>query len=141
VKSDSVFALLQRLRARGVPIDGVGFQAHAFPATPLPAEGAVSANFARFAAAGYLIWVSEMDVMIPDTAGPSALIAQAVVFRDMLDACLLQTRCTEFTTWGFTDRYSWISKDWPGYGRGLPLDSGYGAKPAFDSLAARLRRP
>jgi endo-1,4-beta-xylanase len=141
VKSDSVFALLQRLRARDVPIDGIGFQSHSYTATPLPREDSVSANMARFAAAGYLIRVSEMDVMIPDTAGPSALVAQAVVFRDMLDACLRQARCTGFTTWGFTDRYSWIPQDWPGYGRGLPLGSTYGAKPAFDSLAARLRRP
>jgi endo-1,4-beta-xylanase len=139
-KSDSVLALVERLRARGVPIDGVAFQAHSFPASPLPSEDSVRVNFARFAKAGFLIRISEMDVMIPDTAGPGALVAQAVVFRDMLDACLLQPQCAGFTTWGLTDRYSSIPSAWPGFGRGLPLDSAYLPKPAFDSLVARLRR-
>jgi endo-1,4-beta-xylanase len=140
-KSDSILALVQDLRARGIPIDGVGFQAHTFPATPLPPAGRVRDNFARFVNAGFDIRVTEMDVMIADTAGPAALIAQAIVYRDVLDACLQFTRCSEFITHGFTDRHSWIPGRWPGYGRGLPFDSSYQAKPAFDSLAARLRRP
>jgi endo-1,4-beta-xylanase len=140
-KADSVLALVRRLKARGVPIDGVGFQFHNFPAVPLPAASSVRANFARFTNAGIDIRVSEMDVMLADNAaGPSTLVAQAVVFRDILDACLLQTRCTGFTTWCFTDRYSFVSKSFPGYGRGCPFDASYRAKPAYDSLAARLRR-
>jgi endo-1,4-beta-xylanase len=141
VKSDGALALVQGLKTRSVPIDGVGFQAHAFPSGPLPAASSLGANFKRFTDAGFDIRVSELDVMLPDTAGPSALVAQAAVFRDVLDACLLQTRCTGLMTWGLTDRYSWIPGDWPGYGRGLPLDSAYGAKPAFDALAERLRQP
>jgi len=141
LKADSVLALVQRLKARGIPIDGVGFQFHAFPKAPLPPASSVRANFTRFTTAGFDIRVSEMDVMIADTAGADALVGQAVVYRDMLDACLLQTRCTGFTIWGLTDLYSWIPTSWPGYGRGLPMDSAYAVKPAFDSLAARLARP
>ena len=66
---------------------------------------------------------------------------QATAYRDMLDACLSVARCKGFDTQGFTDMYSWIPGDFPGLGRGLPFDSTYRAKPAFDSLAARLRRP
>jgi endo-1,4-beta-xylanase len=139
-KTDSVLALVTRLRARGVPVDGVGFQFHAFPDGPIPSASTVRATFARFANAGFDVRVSEMDVMISDNAGPSALVQQAVVYRDVLDACLRQARCTGFMTWGFTDLYSWIPRSWPGYGRGLPFDTAYAPKPAFDSLAARLRR-
>ena len=140
-KSDGVLALVLGLKARGVPIDGVGFQTHAFPAAPLPAATDLRANFTRFTAAGFDIRISEMDIPVANTAGPAALIAEAVVYRDVLDACLLQPRCTGFTAWGFTDRYSFVPIAWPGYGRGLPLDLNYAAKPAFDSLAARLARP
>jgi len=140
-KSDGLLALMQQLRARGIPIDGVGFQSHSFATRPLPSESSIIANFTRFANAGFLIRISELDVMIPDASGPDSLVKQAVVFMSMLDVCLLQPRCTDVTTWGFSDRYSWIPASWPGYGRGLPLDSAYGPKPAFDSLAARLRRP
>ena len=77
--------------------------------------------------------------MIPNTT--TTLVPQAVVFRNVLDACLVQPRCTSVTTWGFTDKDSWIPSSWPGYGRALLFDGNYQAKPAFDSLAARLRQP
>jgi endo-1,4-beta-xylanase len=138
-KADSAFALVQRLKARGVPIDGVGFQTY-FTLTP-PAEGVVRASLARFANAGFDVRVSEMDVRIPNTGNAATLASQAVVFRDVLDACLLQPRCTGFTTWGFTDKYSYVPSSYSGFGRALPFDASYQGKPAFDSLAARLRRP
>ena len=136
-KSDSVLKVVKALKARGVPIDGVGFQTH-FSMTP-PAASSIRSNFDRFAKAGFDIRVSEMDVRIAN--GLPGLQAQAVIYRDVLDACLLLPRCKGFTTWGFTDRASWIPYFYIGFGRGLPLDSAYRPKPAFDSLAARLQRP
>jgi endo-1,4-beta-xylanase len=142
VKSDSLLALVKRLRTRNIPITGVGFQSH-FPAADgsIPTAISVKQNLARFARVGLQLRVSEMDVALASDAGPAALVNQAVVYRDMLDACLAMAQCSGFTTWGFTDRYSWIPKAHPGFGRGLPLDSSYRPKAAFDSLIARLRRP
>ncbi len=62
-------------------------------------------------------------------------------YRDVLDGCLKVSRCKEVTTWGLTDKYSWIPSGRPGFGRGLPFDPNYQKKPAFDSLLARLGRP
>lgn len=141
-KSQNVLTLVQALRARGIPIDGVGFQAHLTLTPPPPTAADVQANFARFANAGFDVRVSEMDVRVPDTATSAALDQEAAIYRYVLDACLrLGSRCTGFTSWGFTDKYSWIKKFYPGYGRALPFDAGYQPKPADDSLAARLQEP
>lgn len=138
-KADGILRLAQGLRARGIPIDGVGFEAH-FTTSPPPASS-IRANFARFANAGFDIRVSELDVRIPDGSAVAALTAQGALYRDVLDACLLLARCGSLTSWGFTDHDSWIPAYFPGFGRALPFDSVYQPKPAFDSMAVRLRGP
>ena len=141
-RSNNVLTLVQGLRARGIPIDGVGFQAHFTINPPPPTAADLRANLARFANAGFDVRVSEMDVRVPDTAASTAIEQEATTYRDMLDACLqLGSRCSGFTSWGFTDRYSWIPEYYPGYGRGLPFDANYQPKPADDALAGRLQQP
>ncbi|HKE88930.1 MAG TPA: endo-1,4-beta-xylanase [Gemmatimonadales bacterium] len=141
-KADAVLALVQGLRARGIPIDGVGFQAHFTLTPPPPAAADLQANLARFAAAGFSVRVSEMDVRVADAAPAGALDQEATIYHDMLDACLrLGSRCTGFTSWGFTDKYSWIPKFYPGYGRALPFDASYQSKPADAALVTRLQQP
>ena len=141
-KSTEVLSLVEGLRARGIPVDGVGFQAHFTLNPPPPTATDLKANLARFADAGFDVRVSEMDVRVPDTASSAALDQEAAIYHSMLDACLaLGSRCTGFTTWGFTDKYSWIPKFYPGYGRGLPFDDSYQPKPAENALASRLQQP
>jgi endo-1,4-beta-xylanase len=150
-KTDALFAMVQGMRSRGVPIDGVGFQMHAplgHPSYPAyntyktdPISSIVGETFARFANAGFDIRITEFDAELADTAGLAALEKQGQVYRDVLDACLRVSRCHEMTTWGMTDKYSWIPVTRPGYGRALPFDAAYQAKPAFDSLLARLGLP
>ncbi|MFD7441250.1 endo-1,4-beta-xylanase [Streptomyces sp. NPDC059909] len=45
---------------------------------------------------------------------------QADDYRRLLDACLNVRRCTSFTVWGFTDKYSWGPGWFEGPGRGQP---------------------
>jgi endo-1,4-beta-xylanase len=141
-KSTGLLNLAIALRARGIPIDGVGIQTHLLHFGPPPSSAQMQANLIRFANAGFDIRITEMDSDIADTAGASALVAQALAYRDALDACLRTPRCLEFTTWGFTDKYHWLTRgDFPGWGRALPFDASYQPKPAYDSLLARLGRP
>ena len=59
-------------------------------------------------------------------ASTAALQTQAVIYRNVLDRCLLQPACAGFQMWGFTDRYSWIPGQYPGHGQALgntqPID-------------------
>ena len=69
------------------------------------------------------------------------LQGKALSYNNVLDACLKVTRCKELTTWGFSDRFSWVPASFPGFGRALPFDLNYQPKPAFNALLARLGAP
>ena len=48
--------------------------------------------------------------MCPDPCTPTMLKAQAEVYGRVLRACLARPGvCTNFETWGFTDRYTWLT--------------------------------
>jgi endo-1,4-beta-xylanase len=96
-------------------------------------------TMALFTNAGFDVRISELDVRIPDTGGAVELQAQATIYGNIMRACLLNARCTGITTWGFTDKYSWIPGHTPGFGRALPFDNNYAPKPAYTALFEALR--
>ncbi len=143
-KSDAVYAMVKDFRARGVPIDGVGIQAHI---VDLEAKdlATMEANIARLVALGLQVHITEMDVGLPvDAAGrprdEALLKRQAEIYRQAAEACLRQKGCTAFQTWGFTDKYTWIP-DFTKGAKGLPLpfDSLYAPKPAYNALVEAFR--
>ncbi len=149
-KSDAVYAMVKDFLARGVPIDGVGFQAHVFDKNLRDLE-TIRQNFARFAALGVQIHITEADVALNvDSSGklvnPADLARQADIYRRIASACFREPRCTAFQTWGLTDRYTWIPQYTKG-AQGAPLlfDRDYATKPAYravlDALDLRRRRP
>lgn len=120
-KADRLFDLVSGLLARGVPIHGVGFQAHTGYTSP-PNEGAFATTLQRFADLGLDVQITEADVDIngsvdrrrlPLPAEPELgrrLALQADIYASMMRVCLNQPRCVAFTTWGVTDAYTWL--DW-----------------------------
>lgn len=129
-KSDSLLALAARLRDAGVPIHGIGLQGHVLHTWPDPSR--LGPNLARIATAGFDVRFTELDVRLPD--GEDLLDAQAAQYRGFAAACVAEPRCTAVTTWGATDRYSWIPGFFPGFGRALPFDQEYRPKPAYPAL-------
>jgi endo-1,4-beta-xylanase len=139
--SDSLLAQVKRWKARGVPIDGVGFQSHYTDAVgSAPTASAMYNNLLRYTTAGFDVRISELDVGIQDGSA-TGLTTEANIYRDVLDTCLKLPRCTGVTAWGFTDRYSWIPIYRPGTGRGLPLDDKYQPKPAYTAMIDRFHLP
>jgi endo-1,4-beta-xylanase len=137
-KSDALYRMVKGLLALGVPIDGVGFQTH-WTTSPLPAS--LQQNLSRFAALGLDVAITEADARIVMPATTSDLNAQAKVYGQALDACLAVPRCVSFTVWGFTDKYSWIPRSWPGTGTACLLDDQFKTKPAYAALSRSLSRP
>lgn len=135
-KSDSAFILVRDLRARGVPIHGVGLQAH-FQAGGVPST--LAANIARFAALGVKVHIVELDVRIQLPSTPSLLQTQAQNYRDVFDACLSSPACDLITLWGFTDRDSWVPNTFAGWGEALPFDASYQPKPAYWAIYNRIK--
>jgi endo-1,4-beta-xylanase len=142
-KSDAVYRMVRDFRARGVPIDGVGIQAHIMNLDTKDIES-FAANLKRLAALGVQIHVTEMDVGLQvDAQGrlqnPEDLKRQADIYRLIAEACFREPRCTAFQTWGFTDKYSWIPEYMKGR-KGAPLlfDQAYAPKPAYTSVVNAL---
>jgi endo-1,4-beta-xylanase len=142
-KSDRIYNFVRGMLSRGVPINGVGFEMH-FSSDHAPTQSDISANIARFGALGLEVHISEMDVRLPvDSSGIASdadLVSQAAIYENAISACIANTNCTAFLTWGVTDLYSWIPSSHPGYGAGLLLDRHYNPKPAYQSVSAALRK-
>ena len=145
-KSDAVYEMVKNFKRRGVPIDGVGIQAHIFN-LDLKELSSISANISRLVDLGVQVHITEMDVALPvDASGAvldrSDLSKQAEVYGLVATACFQQPGCTAFMTWGFTDKHTWIPNYTKGK-KGAPLlfDKNYAPKPAYavvlDSLLLR----
>jgi endo-1,4-beta-xylanase len=123
-KSNAVFAMVQDFKARGVPIDCVGFQSHINSGSPLPSD--YQANLQRFANLGVDVQITELDIAGSGTA-------QANTYASVVRACLAVSRCTGITTWGIRDSDSWRSGDTP-----LLFDASGNKKPAYTSVLNAL---
>ncbi len=127
-KQDRYFALVQRLLAAGVPVDGVGHQFHSSLTTPI---SSLDAALDRFEPLGLEQAVTELDVTIgtPVTAGN--LIKQAYWYRDAFN--VFREHASDLfsvTLWGLTDDRSWRSAQAP-----LLFDAGLQAKDAYTGAA------
>lgn len=141
-KFNGVLDLVEGLQDRGVPVDGVGFQAHLTLQTcTARCTNDFLTNMLALDRLGVDVAVTELDVAVPLPATPDKLAQQATVYRSMLAACLLAPNCHTFMVWGISDAHSWIPSARPGYGAALPLDEEYRAKPAWNALHDLLTTP
>ncbi|MGA5064909.1 endo-1,4-beta-xylanase [Streptomyces exfoliatus] len=134
-KSDGMYDLVKRLLAQGVPIDGVGFQAHLILGQ-VPAS--MEANLRRFADLGVDVAVTELDIRMTLPATAEKLDRQKADYAAVMRACLAVTRCAGVTVWGFTDSDSWIPDFFPGEGAATLYDEGLNPKPAYAGVAGAL---
>jgi len=156
-KSEQMYHMVQSMVSRKVPIDGVGLQAHLAldhaelvanartgaevqaleKLEAIPTESAVSANIARYGRLGLQVHITELDVKCPTPCSASMLSKQADVYGLMLRACLANPGvCTSFETWGFTDKYTWLTGDrCPAEAcHPLPFNESYAPKPAASRM-------
>jgi len=134
-KSNRLYELVRDLKARGAPIDGVGFQTH-FNLDGVPAG--FLENLRRFEALGVEVAITEADVGLPVPPSAQQLEAQAVVYRQIVETCLSVKACKSLTFWGFTDGRSWIPETQPGMGAATLLDEALKPKPAFGAVQRAL---
>lgn len=144
-KSNDLYSLVKDLLKRGVPIQGVGLQMHLsiagsskFPSPPTVQE--LEQNLCRFSDLGLEIHISEMDVQIQglEASMQERLEKQARVYEDVLTVAIQNPQLKAFTTWGFSDRYSWIPKATGQPDAPLPFDEYYQPKPAYEALYRAL---
>lgn len=98
---DAFYNLVRKLKAEGVPINGVGLQMHRGLEHPTAAE--VLLVMQKYAALGLQVEITEMDLPLPLPADQAALQRQGVLFRQMTATCLRLAACTGITFWGVDD--------------------------------------
>ncbi|MEJ2858561.1 MULTISPECIES: endo-1,4-beta-xylanase [unclassified Saccharothrix] len=119
-KTQGMYNLVRDFKARGVPIDCAGFQAHFGSGGP-PAS--FQTTLTNFAALGVDVQITELDIANAPTTG----------YANTVRACLNVPRCTGITVWGIRDSDSWRSGENP-----LLFDRSGNKKPAYDSVLSVL---
>ncbi|MEV5873638.1 non-reducing end alpha-L-arabinofuranosidase family hydrolase [Streptomyces sp. NPDC052101] len=119
-KTQGVYNMVKDFKARGVPIDCVGFQSH-FGAGGPPAS--FRTTLSNFAALGVDVQITELDIA---QASPAA-------YANAVQACMNVARCTGITVWGIRDSDSWRTGENP-----LLFDAGGNKKPAYSAALTAL---
>ena len=101
--------MVRRLKRQGVPIDGVGSQAHLSTRYGNYTAFQVQDMLDRFAGLGVATALTEVDVrnLLPEEPTSDAmnplLQAQAYNYSALMRGCLASRHCLSYTVWGFDD--------------------------------------
>ncbi|MFF8991654.1 endo-1,4-beta-xylanase [Streptomyces sp. NPDC014983] len=145
VKFQAVYDFVKKLRAQGVPIDGIGEQGHLDTQYGFDAQR-YQADLQAFGDLGLKVAVTEADVrtfvdnrtdQVPTDS--LAQYAQPYEFSELLKGCELVKQCISFTAWGVYDGDSWIPDTFGGEGYGLLYDVNLKPKAAYSALQQDLR--
>lgn len=133
-KFEKLFGMVKGMKARGVPIDGVGLQMH----IDLGAAGkaaALETSIRRLASLGLEVQITELDVALNLPSDPAKLQRQARIYGEVTAVAMREKACTALLMWGYTDKYSWLPLFSDGKrGCGLIFDEQYQPKPAYTAM-------
>ncbi len=136
-KSDAIYSLVKELRKKNVPIHGVGLQMHTSIKNP-PNYAEVAANIQRLNELKLEVKITEMDVKIHHQPVAEKLAEQAKIYENITRICLAAPNCHTLTTWGLSDRFSWIPIFYKRPDAPLLFDQNYQRKPAYYAVARIL---
>jgi endo-1,4-beta-xylanase len=138
-KADRVFQLVSDMKARGIPIDQIGFQSHYY-VTPdggtsgVPDIAAIKANMDRYAGIGVDVQITECDFRLGKPLSAEKQALQDKFFKDLLQACIDAPNCSHFTVWGLSDYDSWVPSTFPDYDFAHIFDANFVAKSSYQAL-------
>ena len=123
-KTDSIIAMINRFKARGIPVNGLGIQMH----TNITASGdGIKKAFQKAAATGLLIHVSELDVSVNPSNNSTVEFSNELAQKQANMYAFIVQQYKQLipakqqygiTTWDVSDADSWLvtelkRKDWP----------------------------
>jgi endo-1,4-beta-xylanase len=130
-KHAGLLALVKRLIDAGAPIDGVGLQAHYLSGK---APAALQSVMEDWESLGLKVAITELDIVTVD--GDS--LAHGTQYASVFATCLAVSACVEVTSWGFTDRSTWLNGFIGPQSAPLLFDRDYQPKPAYAAVAKAL---
>ncbi|WP_431877687.1 endo-1,4-beta-xylanase [Micromonospora marina] len=123
-KTQAVYNMVRDFKARGVPIDCVGFQSHFNSGSPYPSN--YRTTLQNFAALGVDVQITELDI---EGSGST----QATTYGNVTRDCLAVPRCNGITVWGIRDTDSWRASGTP-----LLFDGSGNKKQAYTAVLNAL---
>jgi endo-1,4-beta-xylanase len=141
-KRTAMLALLDGMLARGVPIHGIGLEAHLRgEQAAVLGDGSYEDFLGELGRRGMKIFITELDIqdaMLPaDVAARDRAVAD--LYGRFLSATLRQPAVKGIVTWGLADCFTWISGYRPRKDgspvRPLPFDANCQPKPAYYAIA------
>ncbi|WP_328854678.1 endo-1,4-beta-xylanase [Microbispora hainanensis] len=147
-KREALYALVKKLKAEGVPIDGVGHQLHLNIEQPPASE--VEATIEKFATLHVDQQITELDVSVyPDFVStydevPAEVLAeQGYRYKELFDVFRRhKSQISSVTVWGLADDDTWLST-FPITRLNAPLlfDDELQAKPAYWGVVDPAKLP
>jgi len=145
-KRTAMLALLDAMLTRGVPIHGIGLEAHLRgDQAAVLGDGSYEDFLDELGRRGMKIFITELDVqdvMLPaDVAARDRAVAD--IYSRFLGATLRQPAVKGIVTWGLADCFTWIAGYRPRKDglpvRPLPFDANCQPKAAYYAIAQTLQ--
>lgn len=138
-KRNAVKAMVARFKRDGYPIDGLGEQCHT---TIWTTSILRRAGFSDLASAGLLMHISELDVRVNKNKSDAYVFTETEqqkqydTYKDIAEMFELLPQEQKFaiTTWGLSDKYTWITGWWHPKEYPLLFDNYYGKKKAYNGF-------
>jgi endo-1,4-beta-xylanase len=145
-KRDAVLNLLQQLKSNGAPIYALGLQSHLSGERRNFKPQIFREFLQNVASLGLKIMITELDVTdnkLPlDSNKRDNIIAG--VYEDFLSTALAEKSVVSVTSWGLSDRYTWLADKKPRDDRAdvrpLPFDRNLKPKLAWNAIARAFDR-
>jgi endo-1,4-beta-xylanase len=143
-KRNSVSKMVDRFKKAGFPIDGIGDQFHT---TVWTSKTTISNGLTDLARTGLLIHISELDIRVNQNKSDSYVFTdtekqkQSDMYKSIVESfeSLPQSQKFAITTWGVTDKYTWLTGWWHPKEYPLLFDSNYVKKKAYDGFVSGLK--
>lgn len=139
VKLDAAINLCNRLKLKGIPVDGIGMQMHISNVYPTLTD--VEYAMQKITTAGYKVHFSELDISMntfnkQTSFSTTDLEKQAAIYRSIfhLYSQLEPQYRFGITLWGVSDADSWIKSEYNRNDIPLLFDDQYKPKPAYCTI-------
>lgn len=143
-KRNAIKNMVTRFKNAGIPIHGIGDQFHYRVTTD---KQAIRNGLNDMASTGLLVHLSELDIIVNVQQSESYVFnateqkKQADTYRFIVESyeSLPDQQKFAITTWGVTDKYTWLTDYWHAKEYPLLFDNHYQEKEAYYGFLAGLK--